>query len=217
MKLQPVTVSEVEPQKIVWAGINGCDCGGKCFVLKRAQPQHLGAGRFQRPLRDGLGGRAVPLALGVVGRTAPDHATGGGFPAVVLAAARAADQPGKYTGRSPLSRVCRFPLGQFRLHRWKIRPADNGLVVILHIELGELSGIDHLFLRQVVQAECLLQEQVSSVLLIFQNRPNGAGMPFTAQSGRNSFFIENFTNFLRSQPREIEVKNPPDNLRLLRH
>ena len=88
-----VAVPKVEPQKIVRAGINGCDCGGKCTFLKGVQPQRLGAGRFQRSLWDGLGGRTVPFALGVVGGTAPDHAAGGGFPAVVLAAATAVNQP----------------------------------------------------------------------------------------------------------------------------
>ena len=65
--------------------------------------------------------------------------------------------------------TCLAPEPQLFTSSFNDAHGDNGRVGILHIVLGELPGIAHLFVRQEVLHQSLLQQQIPHVFLIRQN------------------------------------------------
>ena len=109
------------------------------------------------------------------------------------------------------------PSGQFPLDHIKSLPIDDGLVVVLHVVLRDLTLIGFHLLGQEVLAEGLLQQGISLVLLVRQDALDGGLAPLVlACRCRDTFVGQRLGNAVRRHAFEEHAVDAFDHLGLLR-
>ena len=109
------------------------------------------------------------------------------------------------------------PSGKLPLDHLKGLRVDDGLVVILHVVLRDLSLIGFHLLGQEVLAEGFLQQGVSLVLLVRQDALDGSLAPLVlACRCRDAFIGQRLGDAVRRHPFEEHTVDALDHFGLLR-
>ena len=110
----------------------------------------------------------------------------------------------------------RRPSCFFCLHRLKYLHADDGLVGVFNMVLRKLTRVPDLFLRKMIFTEGLLQDQISRVGIVAEDRWNDRFMPLLAEAWRDAFYIQPLGNGQISGAIQIFIINAADKFSFLR-
>ena len=109
------------------------------------------------------------------------------------------------------------PSGELPLDHLKGLRVDDGLVVVLHIVLRNLTLIGFHLLGQEVLAEGFLQQSIAFVLLVRQDALDGGLAPLVlACRCRDAFIGQRLGDAVRRHPFEKHAVDALDNFGLLR-